>query len=74
MDSYKVGYFSTLNQKFNSGEIKPFKFKKLTIEMLSEALKEINRKTKRNKSNYVVINSQINDELYTWDIIKNNKK
>lgn len=76
MINFKLDFISNLNQKFNSGEIKPINnttFRKATIEMLHEALKEIYKKSKKNKSsNYVIINSQISDELYTWDIVKNN--
>ena len=62
-------------RKINSGELKQIKnttFKKFTIEMLYEVLKEIHEKRKKNNSsNYVITNSQIADELYTWDFISN---
>lgn len=77
MNNFKLDFFSSLNQKFNSGELKPINnapFRKVTIGMLQEALKEIYKKSKKNKSsNYVIINSQISDELYTWDVVMNNK-
>ena len=64
-------------RKINSGELKQIKnttFKKFTIEMLNEVLKEIYEKRKKNNSsNYIVTNSQISDELYTWNIIMDNK-
>ena len=42
--------------------------------MMYEALKEIYKKSnKNNLSNYIITNSQIADELYTWDIVMNNK-
>lgn len=77
MRNFKLDFISNLNQKFNSGELKPINnvtFRKATIEMLNEALKEIYKKSKKNNSsNYVITNSQIADELYTWDIVMNNK-
>lgn len=77
MKNFKLDFISNLNQKFNSGELKPINnvtFRKATIEMMYEALKEIYEKSKKNKSsNYVITNSQIADELYTWDIVMNNK-
>ena len=42
--------------------------------MLNEVLKEIYEKRKKNNSsNYVITNSQITYELYTWNVIMNNK-
>ena len=77
MKNFKLDFISNLNQKFNSGELKPINnvaFRKATIEMMHEALKEIYEKSKKNKSsNYVITNSQIADELYTWDVVMNNK-
>lgn len=77
MKNFKLDFISNLNQKFNSGELKPINnitFRKATIEMLNEALKEVYKKSKKNNSsNYVITNSQIADELYTWDIVMNNK-
>lgn len=70
---YKTNDFSTLNQKFNSGEVKPFTFKKITRQMLKNVLKEISKRTYKDDINYYVANSQINDELYTWDVVLNNK-
>lgn len=77
MKNFKLDFISNLNQKFNSGELKPINnvtFRKATIEMMYEALKEIYKKSnKNNLSNYIITNSQIADELYTWDIVMNNK-
>lgn len=42
--------------------------------MFMEVLKQMREKRKNVKSNYYVTNSQINDELYTWDVVMNNKK
>ena len=42
--------------------------------MLNEVLKEIHEKRKKNNSsNYVITNSQIYDEFYTWNLVMNNK-
>ena len=77
MKKFKLDFISNLNQQFNSGKLKPINnitFRKATIEMMYEALKEIYEKSKKNKSsNYVITNSQIADDLYTWDIVMNNK-
>ena len=73
INNFKTEYI----RKINSGELKQIKnttFKKFTIEMLNEVLKEIYEKRKKNNSsNYIVTNSQISDELYTWNIVMNNK-
>lgn len=73
INNFKTEYI----RKINSGELKQIKnttFKKFTIEMLNEVLKEIYEKRKKNNSsNYVITNSQITDELYTWNVIMNNK-
>ena len=73
INNFKTEYI----RKINSGELKQIKnitFKKFTIEMLNEVLKEIYEKRKKNNSsNYVITNSQVSDEFYTWNIIMDNK-
>ena len=77
MKNFKLDFISNLNQLFNSGKLKPINnvtFRKATVEMMHEALKEIYKKSKKNNSsNYVITNSQIYDEFYTWNLVMNNK-
>lgn len=73
INNFKTEYI----RKINSGELKQIKnttFKKFTIEMLYEVLKEkYEKRKKNNSSNYVITNSQISDEFYTWNIVMDNK-
>ena len=54
---YELEDFSTINRKMNSGEIKPMitkHFRKLTPNMLVKVLKEIKKKEKKLKNNFII--------------------
>ena len=60
------------NQLINSGKIKPIvgkTFRKLSVDMLVKVLKEINLKERKVKNNFIVTNSKIMDDYYTWEVV-----
>ena len=64
------------NQLMNSGQIKLAigkTFRKLSVDMLVKVLKEINLKEKKLKNNFIVTNSKIMDDYYTWEVVMDNK-
>lgn len=73
MEKIKRSFLEDFHVKCNSGEIEPINnttFKKFTIEHFTEVLKELNKKINKSKSIDFVINSQISDELYSWEVVK----
>ena len=64
------------NQLINSGQVEPVigkTFRKLSVDMLVDVLKEIKLKQKKVKNNFIVTNSKIMDDYYTWEVVMNNK-